>query len=58
MWAIGPDFHFNDAMVEMFSDFDEANDAAFDWSVEMNGQPVFIWRMTTGNPIKWMKVFA
>jgi hypothetical protein len=58
MWAISPEFDFNEAMAEFFQDFDSANDAAFDWSVEMHGQPVFIFRMMAGKPIKWMKVFA
>lgn len=58
MWAIGPDFDFNEAMVEMFSDFDSARDAAFDWSIELHGQKVTIWKMCSIKPIKWMEITA
>jgi hypothetical protein len=58
MWAIGPDFNFNEAMIEIFSDFDSARDAAFDWSVELHGRKVIIWKMGTIQPLKWMEITA
>jgi hypothetical protein len=58
MWAISSEFKFNEAMAEFYDDFNRANDCARDWSVEMHGRPVFIFRMMAGKPINWMKVTA
>ena len=58
MWAIGPDFNFNEAMVEFYSDFDRARECAYDWSVELDGRPVYIFRMMAGVPTKWMRMTA
>ena len=49
---------FDDHFAEFFTDLTEARDAAFDWSVELQGLSVVIWRLTQGNPIKWMEVVA
>jgi hypothetical protein len=58
MFAITSTETYNEANAEVFASFDEANDAAFDWSVELNGRPVIVWKLTRANPIKWMKVTA
>ena len=58
MWAISSEFKFNEAVAEFYDDFDQAKDCAFDWSVEMHGQIVYIFRMMAGKPIRWMAVFA
>jgi len=58
MFAITSTETYNEANAEVFARFDDANDAAFDWSVELNGRPVIVWKLTRANPIKWMKVTA
>ncbi len=58
MFAITSTETYNEANAEVFASFDDANDAAFDWSVELNGRPVIVWKLTRANPIKWMKVTA
>jgi hypothetical protein len=49
---------FDAHSAEFFSDLDSARDAAFDWSVEQHGDPIIVWRLTSGNPIKWMEIIA
>jgi hypothetical protein len=49
---------FDDYFAEFFTDLTEARDSAFDWSVELSGLPVMVWRLTQGNPIKGMEVVA
>lgn len=58
MFAITSTETFSEANAEVFADFADANDAAFDWSVELSGRPVLIWKLTRNQPIKWMKVTA
>lgn len=58
MFAITSTETFSEANAEIFADFDDANDAAFDWSAELSGRPVLIWKLTRSQPIKWMKVTA
>jgi len=58
MFAITSTETFNEANAEIFADFADVNDAAFDWSIELSGRPVVIWKMTRTAPIKWMKVTA
>ena len=58
MFAITSTETFSEANAEVFADFADANDAAFDWSVELSGRPVLIWKLTHNQPIKWMKVTA
>ena len=59
-FAVQPKYFevFDDHLAEVFSDINEAKDAAFNWSTEEHGMPMIIWRLTQGNPIKWMEVFA
>lgn len=49
---------FDDHAAEFFSDLDTARDVAFDWSAAEAGDKMMIWRLTSGNPIKWMEVVA
>lgn len=58
MFAITSTETFDEANAEVFASFDDANDAAFDWSVELNGRPIVMWKVTRNAPIKWMKVTA
>ena len=58
MFAITSTETFNEANAEIFAEFDDANDAAVDWSVEHHGRPIIVWKLTRSKPIKWMKVTA
>ena len=43
---------------EWATDLDHARDLAFDWSADEGGAAMTVWRLTTGNPIKWLEVVA
>ena len=49
---------FDEWGVEWATDLDHARDIAFDWSADNGGEPMIIWRITTGDPIAWMEVVA
>jgi len=39
-----------------YDEFDDAKKAATEWSKMRNGESIFIWKETNGEPIKWMEV--
>tara|TARA_B100000029_G_C17535414_1_gene944718 strand:+ start:92 stop:271 length:180 start_codon:yes stop_codon:yes gene_type:complete len=57
-WSITYSFNYDDTYNKQFETFDEAKEGAYKWSIEEEGAPIYIWKLTTGNPIKWTKVSA
>ncbi len=54
-WILTQTFEFNDNNAEYFYEFDNAKKYANLWSKETQA-PIYLWKVTTGNPIKWMEV--
>ena len=52
-WAITDTFHWEKATSIGFYEFSSAKHYAKNWSEEVGS--VFIWKLTSGNPIKWME---
>ena len=55
-WALSYTFNYVDNEARLFKDFDNAKQEAKSWSESELGAPIYVWKLTTGNPIKWMKV--
>ena len=55
-WALTYTFHYDKNEARLFKDFDDTLAEAKSWSKEELGAPIYLWKLTTGNPIKWMKV--
>ena len=53
-WAITDTYHWEKATSIGFYEFGSAKHYAKNWSEEVGS--VFIWKLTQGNPIKWMEV--
>jgi hypothetical protein len=49
---------FDEHGCEWATDLDHARDLAFDWSIDEGGAAMIVWRLTSGNPIKWLEVVA
>jgi len=49
---------FDDHAAEYCSSYDDAQDVAFDWSIDEGGAPMIIWKLTLNNPIRWSEVIA
>ena len=54
-WAVTDTWDFRNYASVNFMEFDNAKDYAKTQSKDSQ-LPVYIWKLTTGNPIKWMKV--
>lgn len=57
-WSLTISFKYDDTYNRQFESFDEAKETAYEWSNDNEGCPIYIWKLTTGNPIKWMEVSA
>ncbi len=55
-WALTYTFNFNDTEAQYYDDFDVAKEEAIRWSECELGAAIYLWKLTTGNPIKWMRV--
>ena len=55
-WALTYTFNFNDTEAQYYDDFDVAKAEAIRWSECELGAAIYLWKLTTGNPIKWMRV--
>ena len=55
-WALTYTFNYDKNEARFFKDFDDTLAEAKLWSKEELGAPIYVWKLTTGNPIKWMKV--
>jgi hypothetical protein len=55
-WALTFSFNYDNNQARLFESFDDAKTEAFTWSKCELGAPIYLWKLTTGNPIKWMKV--
>ena len=53
-WAITDTYHWEKATSIGFYEFGSAKHYAKNWSEEVGS--VFIWKLTSGTPIKWMEV--
>jgi hypothetical protein len=49
---------FDDDAAEYCASYDDAQDVAFDWSIDEGGAPMIIWKLTSNNPIRWSEVIA
>jgi hypothetical protein len=62
MWAISTERNASAAAdhpyTEIFSDYDSAYDSAFDFSVELHGQPIFIFKMGSVKWFAWTEITA
>jgi len=62
MWAISTERHASVAAdhpnTEIYSDFDVARDNAFDFSKELHGQPIFIFKMGSIKWFAWTRINA
>ncbi len=57
-WSLTISFNYDETYNREFETFDEAKTAAIAWSNDNEGCPIYLWKLTTGNPIKWMEVSA
>tara|TARA_Y200000002_G_scaffold243844_1_gene201758 strand:+ start:219 stop:398 length:180 start_codon:yes stop_codon:yes gene_type:complete len=55
-WALTFTFNYDKNEARFFKTFDDTLVEAKSWSKEELGAPIYLWKLTTGNPIKWMKV--
>ena len=55
-WALTYTFNYDKNEARLFKDFDDTLAEAKSWSKEELGAPIYLWKLTTGNPIKWMRV--
>ena len=55
-WALTYTFNYDKNEAQFFESFDDAKQEAFSWSERELGAAIYLWKLTTGNPIKWMKV--
>ena len=55
-WALTYTFNYDKNEARLFKDFDDTLVEAKSWSKCESGAPIYVWKLTTGNPIKWMKV--
>ncbi len=55
-WALTYTFNYDDTYCQKFDEFRDASKAAHKWSIEEEGAPIYVWKLTKGNPIKWMEV--
>lgn len=60
MFAVQPKSfgEFDDHAAEYCASYDDAQDVAFDWSIDEGGAPMIIWKVTSNNPIRWSEVIA
>ncbi len=55
-WALTYTFNYDDNEARLFKNFDDTLAEAKSWSKCELGAPIYVWKLTTGKPIKWMKV--
>ena len=55
-WALTYTFNYDDNEARLFKNFDDTLAEAKSWSKCESGAPIYLWKLTTGKPIKWMKV--
>ena len=55
-WALTKTFNFDKNEARLFESFDDAKAEAITWSNCQSGASIYLWKLTTGNPIKWLKV--
>ena len=55
-WALTYTFNYDKNEARFFKTFDDTLAEANSWSKEELGAPIYLWKLTTGNPIKSMKV--
>jgi len=55
-WALTYTFNYDDNEARLFKNFDDTLVEAKSWSKCELGAPIYVWKLTTGKPIKWMKV--
>ena len=54
-WAVTDTWHFEPETCTNFYEFANAKDYARIWAKEVAGS-VYLWKLTNGEPIKWMEV--
>ena len=54
-WALTTTFNFDKNEARLFESFDDAKSEA-NLETFKSGTSVYLWKLTTGNPIKWLKV--
>ena len=54
-WAVTDTWHFEPETCTNFYEFANAKDYARIWAKEVAGS-VYLWKLTNGDPIKWMEV--
>ena len=54
-WALTTTFNFDKNEARLFESFDDAKEQAC-LDAFKTGASVYLWKLTTGNPIKWLKV--
>ena len=54
-WAVTDTWHFEPETCTNFYEFANAKDYARIWAKEAAGS-VYLWKLTNGEPIKWMEV--
>ena len=55
-WALTTTFNFDNNEARLFESFDDAKAEAITWSNCESGASIYLWKLTKGNPIKWLKV--
>ena len=54
-WALTTTFNFDNNEARLFESFDDAKEQA-SLDAFKTGASIYLWKLTTGNPIKWLKV--
>ncbi len=54
-WALTTTFNFDKNEARLFESFDDAKEQAC-LDAFKTGASIYLWKLTTGNPIKWLKV--
>ena len=54
-WALTTTFNFDNNEARLFESFDDAKQQAC-LDAFKTGASIYLWKLTTGNPIKWLKV--
>ena len=54
-WALTTTFNFDKNEARLFESFDDAKEQAC-LDAFKTGDSVYLWKLTKGNPIKWLKV--
>ena len=55
-WAVTDTWNFEMETSINFYEFENAKDYARTWLKEGHVNATYLWKLTTGNPIKWMEV--